>query len=86
MAYISQFKRITSFRIDRIVSVKLAEKTERFDELREKLNGMQKHMWGVSTQSRYYRRMEHVEFTVRYYNDEQHIHHRLRIVRNGAVQ
>lgn len=87
MAYISQFKRITSFRIDRIVSVKLAEKTERFDELREKLNGMQKHMWGVSTQSRSYRRMEHVEFTVHYYNDEQHIHHRLeREKRCGTVE
>ena len=44
-------------------------------------------MWGVSTQSRSYRRMEHVEFTVRYYNDEQHIHHRLeREKRCGTVE
>lgn len=87
MAYTPQFKRITSFRTDHIVSVKFGEKTERFDELREKLNGMKFHMWGVSTQSRSRHRMDHVEFTVHYDDSEQHIHRRLeREKRCGIVE
>lgn len=87
MAYTPRFKRITSFRIDNIVSVKLNDVSERFDELREKLDGMIPHMWGVSTQSTSGDRMEHVEFTVRYADDETHIHRRLeREKRCGTVE
>lgn len=86
MAYAPGFKRITSFRTDNIVSVKLDEVSERFDELQNKLEGMLPHMWGVSTQSRSGDRMEHVEFTVRYADDEQHIRNRLeREKRCGTV-
>lgn len=87
MAYAPRFKRITSFRIDNIVSVKLDEVSERFDELREKLDGMLPHMWGVSTQNTSGERIEHVEFTVKYADHETHIHRRLeREKRCGTVE
>lgn len=87
MAYIPRFNRITSFRADYIVSVKLDDVSERFDELREKLDGMIPHMWGVSTQSTSGERMEHIEFTVKYNADETHIHKRLeREKRCGTVE
>ncbi len=87
MAYVPRFQRITSFRTDNIVSVGIGEPCERFDALREKLNGMLPHMWGVSTQSTSGDRMEHVEFTVRYGPDEGYIHRRLqREKRCGTVE
>lgn len=87
MAYTPGFRRIISFRIDNIVSVKPEEVSSRFDELRGKLDGMKPHMWGVSTQSRSGDRMERVEFTVHYEDDEQHIHRRLeREKRCGTVE
>ena len=59
----------------------------RFDEMRAKLEGMMPHMWGISTQSRYGNRMEHVEFTIRYDDDEPHILKRLeREKRCGRVE
>ena len=87
MAYTQRFKRITSFRTDNIVSVKLDEVSDRFDELREKLDSMLPHVWGVSTQSNSGERMEHVEFTVKYADNEAHIHKRLeREKRCGTVE
>ena len=68
------------------MSVKPGEVSERFAELREKLDGMKAHMWGVSTQSTSDARMEHVEFVVKYADDEEHIHRRLeREKRCGTV-
>lgn len=87
MAYTPRFKRITSFRTDNIVSVKLDEVSDRFDEFREKLDGMLPHIWGVSTQSTSGERMEHVEFTIKYADNETHIHQRLeREKRCGTVE
>lgn len=87
MAYTSGYDRITSFRLDHIVSVKLDEKSPRFDELREMLAGMMPHMWGVNTQNKSGQRLEHVEFTVRYEKDEKYIHDRLeREKRCGTVE
>lgn len=87
MAFAPRFKRITPYRIDYIVSVKQEEKCEHFDELRKTFQGMLPHMWGVSTQSIYGQRMEHVEFTVSYEDDEQFIHKRLeREKRCGTVE
>lgn len=87
MAYTPRFKRITSFRTDNILSVKSDGVCERFDELRVALDDMQPHMWGVSTQSIFSQQLEHVEFTVRYDNDEKHIHRRLeREKRCGTVE
>lgn len=87
MAYMAQFKRISAFRIDHIVSIKFDKVSERFDELREQLEKMKPHLWGVSTQSRAESRMETVEFTVHYEQGEEHIHHRLeREKRCGTVE
>ena len=86
MAYKRRNKRISSYRIDYIFHVKLLEKAEDFDFLRNKLNGMQPFLWGVSTQGKNVRR-ETVEFTVYFQNDEQHIYDRLqREKRCGTVE
>ncbi len=50
MAYVHETNRISSFRIDNILSVKPEEINSRFDELRETYIGMLPHLWGVSTQ------------------------------------
>jgi hypothetical protein len=87
LAYAPRFDRITSFRIDRVDSVVLGDVCEDFDSLRDTLTNMQQHMWGVSTQGRSRERIEHVEFTVTYSDDEQHIHNRLlREKRCGTVE
>ena len=66
MAYVPRFSRITSFRADNIISVTLKETSEQFDKLQETLKSMLPHIWGVSTQSRFGERLEHVGFTVHY--------------------
>jgi len=82
-----KFKKITSFRIDNILSVEPGEVSPHFDSLREMLGHMEKHIWGVSTQNRSKKRMEHVEFTVRYAQGEQYIYRRLeREKRCGTVE
>ncbi len=87
IAYAPRFRRILSFRTDHIASVKIGEVSERFDQMRQKLDEMQKHMWGVSTQNRWGNRMEHVEFTIRYGAVEKHIPKRLeREKRCGTVE
>lgn len=87
MAFNPDNKRISSYRLDGIISVKTEEKCDQFDVLREKLNGMNSHMWGVSTQSRSKERLEHVDFTIRYGDYEQFIHGRLeREKRCGTVE
>lgn len=87
MAYSFSLRRIRSFRIDRIVSVKAGTVSERFDKLQGVLDTMLPYIWGVSTQSRSGNRMEHVEFVVRYEDDEQYIPRRLeREKRIGTVE
>ena len=87
MAFAPRFGRIASFRVDSINSVKAGEACERFDELREKLNGMSDHMWGVSTRGLSGAFLEHVEFTVTYSEEEPYIHQRLeREKRCGTVE
>ena len=56
-------KRITSFRLDHIVSAEKGETAPDFDLLREKLGGMKDRMWGISTEGRG-ERTESIEFTV----------------------
>lgn len=86
MAYSTHTKRITSFRTDSIISVSPGEVCESFDELRSKLDGMMPHIWGVSTSGFSGKRMEHVEFTVRYDDKDRHIPRRLeREKRCGTV-
>ncbi len=87
MVYTPGYDRITSFRLDHIVSVKLDGQSPQFDELREMLTGMMPHMWGVNTRNISGQRLEHVEFTVHYEKDEKHIHDRLeREKRCGTVE
>ncbi len=87
MAYIPRSKRIVPFRTDHIISAVPEEICPHFEELREKFNGMQPHIWGVNTQGNSHQRIEHVEFTVRYGEDEGHIHRRLeREKRCGTVK
>lgn len=87
MAYAPRFRKIMSYRIDNILSVKYSEKWEQFDKLRERLDSMQEHMWGVSTQGRTGRNLETVTFTVCYGEGEEHIHRRLeREKRCGIVE
>lgn len=87
MAYYPRFRRILPFRTDNIVSVKLGDACTKYNELREMLDGMMTHMWGVSVNSTSGKRLEHIEFTVRYSDDEKHIHQRLeREKRCGTVE
>jgi DNA-binding transcriptional ArsR family regulator len=87
MAYAPRFKQISAFRTDTILSVKPNEVSANFEDLQNKFEKMLPHIWGVSTQSRSGKRMEHVTFTIRYADDEQHIKHRLeREKRCGIVE
>lgn len=87
MAYSRTYGRITSFRTDSIISVRAGDVCESFDEYREKLDGMLPHIWGVSTRGTSGQRMEHVEFTIHYRDDETYIPQRLeREKRCGTVE
>lgn len=87
MGYTEKYRRIDSYRIDAVVSVKHGETSPRFTEFQAILDKMQPHIWGVSTQSFSGQRMEHVEFTVEYGEDESFIPHRLqREKRCGIVE
>ena len=87
LAYTPQFNRISSYRLDNIVSVKTEEVSPQFDEFREKFEKIRPHIWGVSTEGRSGARMEHVDFTVRFEDDEQFIPARLeREKRCGTVE
>lgn len=86
MAYAPRNRRIGSIRLDNILSVQAEETCENYDTYRQKLDHMQKHIWGVSTEGGS-ERLEHVEFTVRYGDGEEHIHRRLeREKRCGQVE
>ena len=86
MAFVPSMNRIVSYRTDYIIDVKPEEVCPDFDNLREKLAGMRQHIWGVSTEGHSGERMEHVDFTVHYGDDEQFIHTRLeREKRCGTV-
>lgn len=87
MAFSERVNRITSYRLDSIQSVLLEEHCDRFDDLRKRFEEMRPHLWGVSLQGRSGERMDHVEFTIRYEDDEDHIPKRLeREKRCGTVE
>lgn len=87
MAYVPRFRRITSLRLDGVLSVKAGEKCGDFDGYRDTLRKMQAHLWGVSTQGRSESRLEQVEFTVRFRDYEEYIYRRLeREKRCGLVE
>ncbi|MBR2731842.1 MAG: WYL domain-containing protein [Clostridia bacterium] len=86
MAYRIDTGAIMTLRIDYIQQVTVGEPFPQFDRLRKWGNRLQKHLWGVSA---YIKRgeTEHVEFTVYYDDNEQHIPQRLeREKRCGTVE
>jgi len=89
LAYLPDYDHFQSYRIDYPSNVKLEEPTPRFDELRAELDRMQGKMWGVSVKRNKWgtERLEHVEFTVKISDDEEHIVRRLeREKRIGTVE
>lgn len=76
---------IKSYRLDYITKVKIGGSVKHFDRFREKLDGIQKNMWGVIFN--HHRKLEHVEFTVHINQGEEYIYHRLeREKRCGTVE
>ena len=84
MAYICQSKKMYSFRLDHIVSIKSLEEAEDFEIYRKELEEMKKHLWGVSFSNG---SLETVEFTLHHEPWEEHIYRRLlREKRCGYVE
>lgn len=79
LAYQPDFNVIKSFRIDYLSDVKIEEPSPRFDELRAELDEMQTKMWGVTPRKNHNgaENQEHVEFTVKISDGEEHIVRRL---------
>ncbi len=90
LAYLPSFNVFHSFRVDYLSDVKIEEPTPRFDELRQELDTMQAHMWGVTAKNGHCgskNRTEHVEFTVKVADSEEHIVSRLeREKRIGQIE
>lgn len=89
LAYQPEFNVIKAFRIDYLSDVKIEEPTPRFDELRAELDEMQPKMWGVTVKKnrRGEERMEHINFTVKAADNEEHIVRRLeREKRVGKIE
>lgn len=89
LAYQPDFNVIKSFRIDYLSNVKIEEPMPRFDELRAELDEMQSKMWGVTANRNRYgeEHIEHVEFTVKIADNEEHIIRRLeREKRVGQIE
>ena len=89
MAYLPEENAFHSFRVDYLSDIRLEEQTPRFDELREALDRMQSHMWGVNMKRGKWdtEHLEHVEFTVRAEKGEEYIAGRLeREKRVGTVE
>lgn len=80
LAYQAEYNIIKSFRVDYLSDVRIEEPSPRFDELRQRLNEMQKRMWGVSSNKNRIseNKAHHVEFTVRIEDGEEHIINRLK--------
>ncbi|MBR5428421.1 MAG: WYL domain-containing protein [Clostridia bacterium] len=83
-AYDFDMKRVVFQRIDLIESVAAGPVCGEFETYRRKLDGLAPHIWGVSLSGR---ALEHVDFTIRYEDDEPHIPLRLeREKRCGTVE
>ncbi len=90
MGYSLHDDNIEAYRLDNIATAEIKEKTptfDRFDEVRKELDDMQQHIWGVSLGDASGKRMEHIEFTIKYGDNEKYIPKRLeREKRNGHVE
>ena len=86
LAYHDAAGGMQSYRLDNISNVKLEEVDERFDALRDDLEAMERHMWGVNSR-RGLTLTEHVEFEIYAAPWERHIVQRLeREKRCGRVE
>ena len=89
LAYLPEYDSFKSYRVDYLSNVKLEEVAPRFDALRAELDCMQGKTWGVSIKrnGRDTEYLEHVEFTVKIDDGEEHIINRLeREKRIGTVE
>ena len=89
LAYQTQFRCITSYRVDYLSNVKLSDVCDIFDDLRARLDDMQTKMWGVNTRQNAYKQehFEHVEFIINVADNEDYIVRRLyREKRIGNVE
>lgn len=89
LAYVPEFRCISSFRIDYLSDVVIEEPCGDFDALRARLDIMQSRMWGVSVNGANtdINNTEHVEFTVAVENGEEYIIKRLeREKRVGRIE
>ena len=86
LAYQPHSKKLGSFRLDYLSDVKIGQCCAEFDHLRSQLDHCMQYMWGVNCRNNESRH-EHVEFTIRVEDGEQHIVHRLeREKRIGTVE
>lgn len=86
MAYSFRIHGIMPIRLDSIVSIKMDEVSEAYDKLQAELKEKLSHIWGVSVMNTSGKKREHVSFTIRYGEQEQHIPGRLeREKRIGTV-
>ena len=89
MAYLPENNSIEALRLDRMSQVKPTDPVPRFDELRARLDEMQKYIWGVYVSRAAFvrNRTETVEFTVKVCDGEEFIVNRLyREKRVGTVE
>ncbi len=87
LAYTPRFKRVITYRIDKIISVKMGTPCFEFDRVGRSLDDRFAHIWGVSTEHRWSDSLEHVELTISYDEQEQYIYDRLyREKRGGTLE
>lgn len=86
LAFSLRIEKIRVFRTDYLRSVEIGEPNDRFDELREKLDRMGQHMWGVMTRKNE-SRTQRILFDVHIDDGEEYIIQRLeREKRCGTVE
>lgn len=84
--YKSRISRIAFCRIDNILSITKGDVCLEFEQYNELLEDMRKYMWGVDNKNLSTGRTEHVEFVLKYNDNENYIHERLiRESRCGTV-
>lgn len=75
IAYVPGTRGVKAFRLDFVRNVKAGEEAPNYDDYLIAFDEIKKHMWGVSIGN--IRRLEHIEFTVKFGKTEEHIYHRL---------
>lgn len=86
LAYNEEKNQLFAYRLDYLKNVRMDAVCGRFDALRQKLDMLEQHMWGVNCRWST-KHLEHVAFTVRVGYGEEYIVHRLeREKRCGTVE